>query len=81
MADRGTSPDFKQGRTSAGTQHTIEANNVEVQTLYTGTIVSFLLNFVEGIWYSNWWCSLDSYSCRFHFSRSSVHSYQKHITE
>jgi hypothetical protein len=42
MTDTGTMPDHTQGNISVGTQKRLRTANVEVQTLYTGTIVSIL---------------------------------------
>jgi hypothetical protein len=41
MTDTGTVPDYSQGTVSIGTQHQVKTADVEIQTFYTGTIVSF----------------------------------------
>lgn len=40
MTDTGTMPDHKQGKNTVGTQKRLRTVDVEVQTLYTGSIVS-----------------------------------------
>jgi hypothetical protein len=54
MTDTGTSPDLTEGRASVGVQHQTNVADVEVQTFYTGTLVSISRGHWQNLVF--WWC-------------------------